>query len=198
MNAPSKDSLRRHARALRAALSPEAHAAASAALVARLDALPELRAARTVHSFWPAPDRGEPDLRALLQRLHARGVTVVLPRVVPGAAHALAHHVWDGHAPAPGAFGLPEPAADAPTAPLQALDVVLVPALAADRHGHRLGYGKGYYDRFLPATRAVTILPLFDAALVDALAPEPHDVPVDLVVTDVQTLRISARARAAA
>jgi 5-formyltetrahydrofolate cyclo-ligase len=68
---------------------------------------------------------------------------------------------------------------------------VLVPALAADRRGVRLGYGKGFYDAFLPHTRALRVVPVFDACLAASLPSEAHDEPVHVVVTETQTLRIS-------
>lgn len=91
---------------------------------------------------------------------------------------------YDGRA-APGRLGLQEPVGprlgrDA----LAGCDLVLVPALLVDRHGHRLGRGGGYYDRALVRARGLMVALLHDGELVDDVLPtEPHDVPVDAVAT---------------
>jgi 5-formyltetrahydrofolate cyclo-ligase len=63
-------------------------------------------------------------------------------------------------------------------------DVVLVPALAVDGLGNRIGYGKGYYDAFLSEVKSCKIVPLFAKQVVDGIPSEPHDVPVDILVTE--------------
>ncbi len=68
------------------------------------------------------------------------------------------------------------------------LDLVLVPGLAFDAHRNRIGYGRGYYDRFLAQVAAPRIGLIPDALLVEAVPVDDHDVPVDLVVTDTTTI----------
>ncbi|HEY9745876.1 MAG TPA: 5-formyltetrahydrofolate cyclo-ligase [Oculatellaceae cyanobacterium] len=91
----------------------------------------------------------------------------------------------------PGAYGIPEPEASEPLSLNQTKTplLILVPGLLFDRRGNRLGYGKGYYDRFLRsllddgvAYTAISASP--DALLVDLLPAEPHDVAVDVIVTE--------------
>lgn len=88
-------------------------------------------------------------------------------------------------------FGIEEPPPDSPEVAPEALDLVIVPALAFDECGYRLGYGGGYYDRFLPRLRpdCVTVGLMLDALVVTALPAEPHDVPVQIVVTETRTIR---------
>jgi 5-formyltetrahydrofolate cyclo-ligase len=189
--AAEKARLRDGFRAWRAALSNEAWAGASARIVGRLAAVPEVAGARTVHAFWPVAARREVDLRPLLDRLHRTGVRVVLPVVAsgPGERPALVHRLYAGPASlAAGRWGLAEPAST-PEVPPEALDVVLVPALAAARDGHRLGWGAGFYDAFLAGVSAPTVCPVYAAALVPRLPSEPHDRPVDVVVTEDETVR---------
>ena len=208
--ARSKREARARFLARRATATPAERARTDAVLCAHLLAFAaDLRTgtgsstgARAVHAYWPAPERGEPDLAPALAALHAAGVAIALPRVAARRPPTLAHHVWDGCPLAPGAFGLLEPTADAPAADLAALDLVVVPALAVDRRGVRLGYGGGYYDAFLaallgfptddaahpahrPAHRPVLacVLP-GNAVSPVALPSEPHDIAVDVVVTE--------------
>ncbi len=88
-------------------------------------------------------------------------------------------------------FGVDEPPADSPEVAPEDLDLVVVPALAFDERGYRIGYGGGYYDRFLPRLRpdCVTVGVTLDALVVPALPAEPHDVPVQIIVTETRTIR---------
>lgn len=81
-----------------------------------------------------------------------------------------------------GSFNILEPTNDEVINP-SILDLVIVPGVAFDREGNRCGRGKGYYDRFLNQTDAVTIAVCFDCQLVDHLPTEPHDIPAQYIVT---------------
>ncbi len=187
--AAKKAAARERFRALRTR-TPSPHAAAvSAAIVDRVRALPEVEAARVVHLFWPLP--GEVDLRALAEVLAAEGRTVALPVVV---GRSLMHRRFDGASRlVAGAFGTRTPADDAHAVEPGTIDVVLVPGLAAGRDGSRLGYGGGFYDRFLAGTRALRVGVVPSAALVDTLPTEPHDARLDVVVTEAETVRVVRR-----
>ena len=80
-------------------------------------------------------------------------------------------------------FKIPEPSSKCPPADPQILDLIIVPALAANRHGYRLGYGKGFYDRFLKTVRAKTILAIPEELIFDNIHEEEHDVACDIVIT---------------
>ena len=191
--AAEKAAFRARFRAFRMNLSPEDHAARSAALVARVLALPELSAARTVHVYWPHARLREVDTRPLAAALHAAGKTVVLPRVASADPPALALHAVPPGAPlVAGPFGLFEPP-PGPTVPPDALDLAVLPGLGADRHGVRLGYGRGFYDRLLGGRGVPTVLAVFAECLVSRLPAGPDDVPVKVVVTELETLRPSSR-----
>ena len=154
--------------------------AASAAIRREVLELPEVAQARTVHLYWSV--REEVDTHALADALVRRGCRVVLPAVRPGGA--LEHRRYEGaHRLQPGSFGTFEPVSTE-TIPPARLDLVLVPALAVDRRGVRLGYGGGYYDRLLAATPAAAAGLVFEACLAEALPAEPHDVRLDAVVTE--------------
>ena len=93
----------------------------------------------------------------------------------------------------PGGMGTREPPPEAPRA--EAIDLVVVPCLLVGPTGHRLGYGKGYYDRALPGIcpPAVAIAVAFDFQLAPEVPTEPGDVPVDRIVTDARVLGATPR-----
>jgi 5-formyltetrahydrofolate cyclo-ligase len=169
-----KTALRARARALRAALDP-----ALGAVVARLvlDGLP-LAPGAAVAGTWPMGD--EIDLRPLWHALHGRGHTVLLPETTP-RGQALIFRAW-----VPGAAMIPERFGTMrPEGPVGTPVAVIVPFLAFDRAGHRLGYGGGYYDRTLAALPGVPAIGAGFAALqVDSLPVGPHDRALDAIFTE--------------
>jgi 5-formyltetrahydrofolate cyclo-ligase len=83
-----------------------------------------------------------------------------------------------------GAYGIKEPREDSPKAILSERTLCVVPALAFDKQGFRLGYGKGYYDRFLKNFQGVSIGLCKDDFLADSLPTDKNDIPVDILITD--------------
>lgn len=162
----------------------------------RLCTTPEWAALRTLALFVGRSD--EIDSLPLLQEALGQGLRVLLPRVTDEARGELAFFaIEDPAALEVGAFGILEPSPEARPAALAEADWVLVPGLAFDRCGGRLGRGAGYYDRALvalpegrwgPSRRPLGrpwILGIgFDAQVVDPVPMEPHDVRLDAVVTE--------------
>jgi 5-formyltetrahydrofolate cyclo-ligase len=127
----------------------------------------------------------EVDTWPILDRLWREGREVSLPRVGAPLTDLTLHRVAGRDELERAPMGILEPGASAPLAAREAVDVVLIPALAVDSRGHRLGWGKGYYDRFLPSlTRATRIALAFDFQLLGELPNTESDVPVQLIVTD--------------
>jgi len=183
---PSKTEWRDRFRSYRVSLSPPRYRAMSTLIGTRAAAVPAVARASTVHVYWPVPEEGEVDTRPLIQALRGRGATVVLPVVTSydAAAPAMEHRRYEGRSClSTTRWNLHEPAGT-PRVPPEALDVVIVPALGADRTGTRLGRGGGYYDAFLRDCSAPRILLTYAACLVDALPSAPHDVPVTTIVTE--------------
>ena len=186
--------------ARRAALPALERSERAAAATARLLALPELAevAGRTIAGY--VAGQGELDPAAVLERAGARGCKVALPRVSREAPRLRFHEVAPGAALAAtsGPFGLREPDAAAPELPIGDLDVVIVPGVAFDAEGRRLGFGGGYYDGALAMARAgapgrPTLIGIaYDFQIVDDCPAGAGDVPVDLVVTDARVLRRAA------
>ena len=165
--------------AARAALPADRLATAAEAVTRHV--LARLAGAARVAAYVPVGR--EPGSVALLDRLRAGGTEVLLPVVVPGGLH---WGRYDGGGLVAGPLGTRQPggAALGPAA-LGTVDAVLLPALAVDHRGVRLGRGGGYYDRALAAapTGAVLVALLHDGELVDELPADPWDRSVTAAVT---------------
>jgi len=187
---PDKRMLRRDFLAVRNRLTAADVQEAATALAARALGLPELAHARTVAAYVSVGT--EPGTRTLLDALHARGVRVLLPVLLPDNDLDWGTYAGEGslvevrHG---GRMALLEPSgerlgADAVTA----ADAVLLPGLAVDDRGMRLGRGGGSYDRVLArlersaADPALVVL-LYDSEVVPRVPAEPHDRPVHAVAT---------------
>ncbi|MCH8198332.1 MAG: 5-formyltetrahydrofolate cyclo-ligase [Proteobacteria bacterium] len=158
-----------------------------------LSALP-LPAAQVVAGYWPMPE--EIDVRPLMTYLHLSGHVLVLP-VVVGRGQPLIFRRWrPSLALDAGIYGISVPSAEAPEA---TPGVLLVPLLAFDGDGRRLGYGAGYYDRTLALLRAggdiLAIGAAYAAQRMDSLPEEASDQRLDWVVTEegaIRTGRVAA------
>lgn len=188
-----KGELRKRMRGLRRTLPASACAERSSRIVERLSSLDALARATSVALFWPIEERHEVDLRALDARLRERGVRVAYPAVDPETHAMTFRFVKDASSMVEQGFGFCEPSRDSSEAAPGALDAIVVPALAVDPTGQRLGYGVGYYDRTLPAFSppAVTVAVAFDFQLLAELPVTAGDVPVSWVVTDTRTLAVA-------
>ncbi len=202
--------LRATARAFRRSLSASEHARASRSVLGHLRELREVAGARSVHTFLPAPSLAELNIDPLIDELLDRNVEVIVPLVthfskgmaaesvesatVHGAAdtHRLQHCRLTRSAKLrTNRWGIREPV-DCEPADISSIDVIIVPALACDRRGFRLGFGYGYYDEFLDRTTATKVCPCYDSLLYDSLPIEEHDRPVDIIVTESSILRPNA------
>jgi 5-formyltetrahydrofolate cyclo-ligase len=185
-----KAELRKRMRGLRKALPASACAERSSRIVARLTDLEPIARATAVALFQPIEERHEVDLRALGANLLGRGVRVAYPAADPETrAMAFRFVTGDGDLEA-GAFGILEPKASCPEARPGELDVVVVPALAVDPRGHRIGYGAGFYDRALPrfAPPAACVVVAFDFQLLAEVPETPLDVASGWIVTDARAV----------
>ncbi|HET6431178.1 5-formyltetrahydrofolate cyclo-ligase [Dyella sp.] len=172
----------------RRALTPQQRIAAAQGLRRSLEQLPEYHTDARVAGYWAV--NGELALNLVIPPLLARGQQFLLP--VLGSGRQLRFAPWQaGEAVEPNRHGIPEPVhVTVPLAPFQ-LDLVLVPLLAFDRRGQRLGHGGGYYDRsfaFLnEQTRPTEPLLVgigYDFQELDAIEPARWDVPLDFIATD--------------
>lgn len=185
----TKDEIRAVKLAEREALDPALRREYSIAIAEHLWVQREYIAARAIHVYVPI--RGEVETRPIVERAWKEGKRVVVPLVVRGEQEL--RHAWydEGTQLERGAYGIPQPTSPvlldedelAALAPL-----VLVPLVAYNRRLYRLGYGKGYYDRFLARVSLVR----FGLAYAFQYAEFPtdeHDVPLDAVVTELGVAR---------
>lgn len=184
----AKAAARATARARLRALTPAERAAAAARIAELVWTVPAVARARTLLLYASAPE--EVDTDGVAEEAARRGVEVLYPRCLVETRAMRLHHAG-GAEPLgllrPGAYGLREPdPARCPEVEPGRVDVALVPGLAWDRAGRRLGRGAGYYDRLFadPRWRAPRCGLFFAAQELPAVPADPWDVPLDVVVTE--------------
>lgn len=128
--------------------------------------------------------KGEVETHELIKMLKKSGIEVSLPRVEPG--NEMSALIWDRQPLIPNKYGIMEPPKD--SRPMDSIEAVIMPGLAFDHKGARLGYGGGYYDRFLKGKDAFKIGICFDAQLLMQLPNENFDIPVDMIISDCRIL----------
>ncbi len=187
-----KTQLRTEMRARRRALSDMARAVASMRIFEHLQTLDCWKTAKTVMVYLSVPPEVETDtaVMRLLMESAGGGRRCVVPWCKTDGELGLFHLISPEKELAPGMMGIPEPVAEWRNVPERAvapgeLDLILLPGVAFDSHGGRLGQGGGYYDRLLAQTpRAVTVGLAFSCQMVPEVPHLPHDRQVDFVVTE--------------
>jgi 5-formyltetrahydrofolate cyclo-ligase len=156
---------------------------ATRAILRHLRSLPAYRRATDIALYWPAD--GEPDVRGLAAHARLRGKQLYLPVVAHGGAMSFAP--WHSTtALRRNRYGIPEPIGGRRRVTASQLELVIMPLVAFDARGHRLGMGGGYYDRALAGRRRHPVLvgAAFSFQQVPDLPAQPWDVPLDVVVTE--------------
>ena len=183
-----KRSLRKQLLAQRSMLSHEEWVSASNAAQAALIQLPEFQQAGCIAVY--APFRNETDTAHIVRNAFERGVRVLFPAVC--GTEMVLRQVTSLEHLTEGAFGILEPCGNGVEHHADEADLIIVPGVAFDVRGHRIGYGKGYYDRFLhSATLRICLVGLCHDFQVtgDSLPAEDHDIRLDLIVTDKRIIR---------
>ncbi|SFS90500.1 5-formyltetrahydrofolate cyclo-ligase [Marininema halotolerans] len=178
-----KKRLRSQLLATREALDPIQIAEESRQVCQRIMELPQWQDANYVLTYMP--HRREMDLRPLMEKAWVMGKKVVLPRALPAKRSLSFYEVNHFRDITIGVYGIQEPLAkeEARIDP-KVLDLALVPGVAFDHHGYRLGYGGGYYDRFFAGegSSIVRYGVAYSFQWVNSVYPEGHDIPMDGVV----------------
>jgi 5-formyltetrahydrofolate cyclo-ligase len=188
-----RNDLRTRYLARRNALSPEQRANMSERIADLVTGLAIFREKR--HFFMYCSYQSEVETMGLLQRCLQAGKTVSVPLTVPDRSRMLAVAITDPAADlALGYKGILEPmrhTAKEHAVSLACIDVAIIPGAVFDRCGHRLGYGGGYYDRFLAASpRAVRIGLAFSLQVTEAIPVQSHDIPMDILITEQEILML--------
>lgn len=184
-NEIKKDGIRARIRRKRQALSKVERTAKNEGIRARLEAHPLFKKAQHILTYISTEE--EVDTHALLRHCLGKKI-IVVPTVMMGSRHLklVEFKKWNdlgkGHY---GILEITDKTAPEYTGPL---DLILVPGIVFDRNGHRIGYGKGYYDILLQNYPSIPTLGLaYDLQLVDSIPKEPHDTPVQALITETAT-----------
>ncbi|QRM28883.1 5-formyltetrahydrofolate cyclo-ligase [Microvirga sp. VF16] len=184
-----KERQRREMIARRDALADDFREQASDRIIGRALDLPELNGITPVGAYWPI--RSEVDPRLLMEELVARGQDVALSQILH--PH-LSWRLWQpGDVLVKGGFGVREPGPDAPQIFPKAL---IVPLVAFDRRGGRIGYGKGHFDRAIAALETqhpvLTVGLAYAVQEIDEVPVEPHDRLLDVIITEAELIRTTS------
>jgi 5-formyltetrahydrofolate cyclo-ligase len=184
-----KERLRGEVFARRDGLDKEFRHEAALRIADRALALPQLEDVTPVGGYWPI--RSEVDPRSLMEALIARGQDVALSQILH--PHLSWRLWWPGDVLIKGGFGVREPGPDAPEVFPKAL---LVPLVAFDRRGGRIGYGKGHFDRAIAALEAqhpvLTIGLAYAVQEIDEVPVESHDRLLDVIITEAELIRTTS------
>ena len=194
----AKSEYRRKVRAKLAELPDDYLQAASSRIALNVLTMPEVRDCKTILAYFSVGR--EPATLALISKLLDEGKRVCLPLCVDldeegrrtGTVDAMEARVIKSFDDlVSGAYGIPEPKADTEMMLPEYIDLIILPCLSCDRNCNRIGHGAGYYDKYLSKTRGdcFTLAMCFEEVLADEIPMEPHDRPVDAVVTEKQIYR---------
>lgn len=175
-----KSQLRRHCKSIRKGLSDESRSVSNQTICTHLEAWEIFQTAESILTYMPIPT--EVDLRPLLSKYpHRRWL---LPRIIPGKEGSMVFHLYDPDNLIMHPFGMAEPTPHLPLASPDEIQLVLAPGLAFDRSGWRLGYGGGYFDRFLKDFKGVSVGVVYRDLLLNTIPHGQYDIPVGWLVTE--------------
>jgi 5-formyltetrahydrofolate cyclo-ligase len=185
-----KAALRKQIRAALQKNPPAARAVASGQVRAQLKEQAVWKNAESVLFFAPLPD--EVDVWPLLEEALTTGKTAALPRFDPQGQNYVTCRVHDLRREiVAGQFGIREPGNGCGEIAPHSLDLILVPGVAFDLAGHRLGRGRGFYDRLLADARGIKCGMAFDEQIVEAIPVEPLDVRMDFILTPTRLVKVA-------
>ena len=134
------------------------------------------------------PFRQEVDLLLTLNHALKSQKKVLLPRIQPQKTLSIHHITNITHDLKENSLGIKEPAAHCPSFPSEKIKLILIPGVAFDLSGHRLGYGSGYYDRFLPSHPALKVGIAYEFQILPNIIPQDHDIAMDYVITEKRVI----------
>ncbi len=135
----------------------------------------------------------EPDTFGIIEDLWAKSIKVAVPISNTDTLEITLSYIESKDDLVQGAYNIYEPSVVKPAKGCD-MDVIFVPGLAFDRSGGRMGFGKGYYDKFLKRCRGTKVGICYDFQLFDSIPTEEHDIPMDYIITDKEILEVKANA----
>lgn len=187
-----KQALRQRILDARFRLTPEERRAKSREIEKRLFGLPQFQAARTVLLY--ASFRSEVETHDMVRRALAAGKKIVLPRVRGKVLDLFRIQDFDRDVK-PGRWDIPEPVGGKQAGPGD-IQFIVVPGAAFDEFGNRLGYGGGFYDKLLKEYKGSSAALAFELQIVPNVPADPHDVPMQRIVTDKRIIETSSKNQA--
>lgn len=191
ITAPSNDKkeLRSKFRKLRASVSETDKQLLDDSLCKNIISSLEFKKAKTVLCYFPYGS--EPDILPIAEKAIAEGKQVAFPIITDTENKKMSFHTIPSLSnTVSGAYGIKEPPKDAPLALLNAETLCILPALAYDSQGNRLGYGGGYYDRFLSSFSGISVLAIYSFLYTDSLPTDMFDKKADKIITEKGVLDI--------
>ncbi|PKL52127.1 MAG: 5-formyltetrahydrofolate cyclo-ligase [Nitrospira bacterium HGW-Nitrospira-1] len=184
-----KAELRKELLRRRDQIPPEVRKAKNRMIRERLLSLDEFKNAGVI--FFFASFRTEVDTAELIKSALSSGKRIVLPRVNKDRHELLLYEIHAFSELTPEYMGIPEPPLQDNQMSINDVDLVIIPGAGFDASGNRIGYGGGYYDGLLSGLQKPipVIAPAYEEQLVDSLPSEPHDIKVQMIVTDRQLIR---------
>ena len=173
----------------RDAMSPAARTSASRAILEKICALPQYGNAKVVLTYMGFGT--EIETQPFFERVIADGKIVVLPRVDRATQTLILHSARGMSDLLTSKYGILEPGTDAPIVAISIIDFVLMPGVAFDCNGNRLGYGRGYYDKLVSTANPALarVAAGFSCQIVESVPLGPHDKKVDCVITENEIIR---------
>lgn len=182
-----KNRLRKKYKELRESLAVSEKAKLDERICNRFMSLVSYRFADTLLLY--APIKGEIDIRPIAMAALSAGKRVAFPRCIPESSKMQFHFVNSLDELAPASYGIPEPSSDAPVFDKNNKHsrescICLIPALIYDKRGYRVGYGKGYYDRYLADFNGTKVGIIYNSCVIDTLPHGRYDLKVDFTVSE--------------
>lgn len=184
-----KAGLRKELLSKRDNIPPVVRAAKNRLVLERMLSLDEFKKASVI--FFFASFRTEVDTTEMIKSALTSGKRVMLPKVDKGNHELLLFEIRDFVELAPGYMGIPEPPVSEKQMSINDADIVIIPGAGFDASGNRIGYGGGYYDRLLSGLQKdiPIIAPAFEEQIEDCIPSGPHDIRVNMIVTDRRVIR---------
>ena len=183
-----KKSARKYFLEKRLSLSEESRNRSSRLLCEKISSLDEFKKADVILIYYPS--RNEPDLTPLAEVAASNNKKIAFPISVTDDCTLSFREVSSISDLKAGAYGIPEPPVTGPIPNITEKSLCIVPGLAFDKEGFRIGYGKGYYDRFLSQFKGISAGAVFNSLVCEKLPTDTNDIPVNIIITETGVTRI--------